>query len=44
MELSKDEVVMGNRSSSKTNEDKKNPKWLLRGHYETNVMDINFEK
>jgi hypothetical protein len=44
IELSKDEVVMGNGSNSKTNEDKKNPKWLIKGHSESDMMDRNFEK
>jgi hypothetical protein len=44
MELSNDEVVMGNGSSSKTNEDKKKPKWLIEGYFESDMMDRNFEK
>jgi hypothetical protein len=44
IELNKDEVVIGDGSSSKIYEVKKNPKWLIRGHFESNMLDINFEK
>jgi hypothetical protein len=44
IELSKDEVVIGDGSSSKIDEVKKNPKWLIKGHSESNMLDRNFEK
>jgi hypothetical protein len=47
IELRKDEVDIGDESNSKStkaDEVKKKPKWLERGHSESNMLDRNFEK
>ena len=35
---------IGDASNSKANEVKKKPKWLERGHLESNMLDRNFER
>jgi hypothetical protein len=37
-------VVIDDGSSSKTDEVKNNPKWLIRGYSKSKILDRNFEK